>query len=115
MEKPTQPQLQSSISKSAEGPSEDLSKLTDEELLKWSKEELVRRLRRAEAEKMSVIVDHSNLIREVNRRLQQHLNEIRGLKVRRACVQVTGCERNGVTIGLTPLHSTLFLVPHKQS
>ncbi|XP_056092934.1 coiled-coil domain-containing protein 85A isoform X2 [Rhinichthys klamathensis goyatoka] len=80
MEKPIQPQLQSSISKSAEGPSEDLSKLTDEELLKWSKEELVRRLRRSETEKMSVIVDHSNLIREVNRRLQQHLNEIRGLK-----------------------------------
>ena len=58
-----------------------MSKLADEELLKWSKEELVRRLRKAEAEKMSVIVDHSNLIREVNRRLQQHLNEIRGLKV----------------------------------
>nr|XP_055026195.1 coiled-coil domain-containing protein 85A isoform X1 [Misgurnus anguillicaudatus] len=77
MEKPVQSQLQS---KSAEGPSEDLCKLTDDELMKWSKEELVRRLRRAEAEKMSAIVDHSNLIREVNRRLQQHLNEIRGLK-----------------------------------
>ncbi|XP_052007484.1 coiled-coil domain-containing protein 85A isoform X1 [Xyrauchen texanus] len=78
MEKPMQPQ--STMSKSAEGPSEDLPKLTDEELLKWSKDELVRRLRKAEAEKMSVIVDHSNLIREVNRRFQQHLNEIRGLK-----------------------------------
>ncbi|XP_051946134.1 coiled-coil domain-containing protein 85A-like isoform X1 [Xyrauchen texanus] len=80
MEKPIQPQLQSNMSKSAEGPPEDLSKLPDEELRKWSKEELVRWLRRAEAEKMRVIVDHSNLIREVNRRLQQHLNEIRGLK-----------------------------------
>lgn len=93
MEKPIQPQLQSTTSKSSEGPSEDLSKLTDDDLLKWSKEELVRRLRRTDAEKMSVIVDHSNLIREVNRRLQQHLNEIRGLKVKRVRLQVTGCGR----------------------
>lgn len=93
MEKPVQTQLQSTTSKSSEGLSDDLSKLTDEDLLKWSKEELVRRLRRTEAEKMSVIVDHSNLIREVNRRLQQHLNEIRGLKVKRAWLQVTGCGR----------------------
>uniref|UniRef100_A0A667Y0F3 Coiled-coil domain containing 85A n=1 Tax=Myripristis murdjan TaxID=586833 RepID=A0A667Y0F3_9TELE len=73
-----QPQL--SAAKSAECPADDLSKITDDELLKWGKEELVRRLRRAEAEKMSVILDHSNLMREVNRRLQQHLNEIRSLK-----------------------------------
>lgn len=83
-----QPQL--SAAKSAECPADDLSKITDDELLKWGKEELVRRLRRAEAEKMSVILDHSNLMREVNRRLQQHLNEIRSLKVscreRQVCV-----------------------------
>ncbi|XP_036291266.1 coiled-coil domain-containing protein 85A isoform X2 [Pipistrellus kuhlii] len=59
---------------------EDLSKVSDEELLQWSKEELVRSLRRAEAEKVSAMLDHSNLIREVNRRLQLHLGEIRGLK-----------------------------------
>ncbi|XP_062850863.1 coiled-coil domain-containing protein 85A isoform X2 [Trichomycterus rosablanca] len=80
MEKPGQAQLQASASKISESASEDLSKLTDQELQKWSKEELVRRLRKAEAEKMSAIVEHGNLIREVNRRLQQHLNEIRGLK-----------------------------------
>lgn len=68
--------------KSAESPAEDVSKVADEELLKWGKEELVRRLRRAEAEKRGVIVEHGNLMREVNRRLQQHLNEIRSLKVR---------------------------------
>nr|KAF6307665.1 coiled-coil domain containing 85A [Myotis myotis] len=65
------------------GPSaavEDLSKVSDEELLQWSKEELIRSLRRAEAEKVSAMLDHSNLIREVNRRLQLHLGEIRGLK-----------------------------------
>ncbi|XP_069090467.1 coiled-coil domain-containing protein 85A isoform X1 [Pleurodeles waltl] len=61
-------------------PPEDLAKVPDEELMKWSKEELIRRLRRAEADKMSAMLDHSNLIREVNRRLQQHLGEIRGLK-----------------------------------
>ncbi|NP_853555.2 coiled-coil domain-containing protein 85A isoform 1 [Mus musculus] len=59
---------------------DDLSKVTDEELLQWSKEELIRSLRRAEAEKVSAMLDHSNLIREVNRRLQLHLGEIRGLK-----------------------------------
>uniref|UniRef100_A0A3Q2PQ48 Coiled-coil domain containing 85A, like n=1 Tax=Fundulus heteroclitus TaxID=8078 RepID=A0A3Q2PQ48_FUNHE len=74
-----QPQLQLSIAKS-ESPAEDISGLTDEELLRWTKEELVRRLRRSEADKMSVILDHGNLIREVNRSLQLHLNEIRGLK-----------------------------------
>ncbi|KAG7463045.1 hypothetical protein MATL_G00191280 [Megalops atlanticus] len=80
MEKAAQAQPQSQLTKGAESPGEDISKLTDEELLKWSKEDLVRRLRRAEAEKMSVMLDHGNLIREVNRRLQLHLNEIRGLK-----------------------------------
>ncbi|KAM4772178.1 coiled-coil domain-containing protein 85A [Rhinophrynus dorsalis] len=59
---------------------EDLAKVTDEELMKWTKEELIQRLRRAEADKMSAMLDHSNLIREVNRRLQLHLGEIRGLK-----------------------------------
>ena len=82
MEKATQPPLQLSISKGTESPAEDISNLSDEELLKWTKEELVRWLRRSEADKMSVIMDHANLIREVNRSLQLHLNEIRGLKVR---------------------------------
>lgn len=83
-----QPQpLGLSISKgtagAAESPAaEDIATLSDEELLRWTKEELVRRLRRSEADKMSVIMDHANLIREVNRSLQLHLNEIRGLKVR---------------------------------
>uniref|UniRef100_A0A3Q0RZ88 Coiled-coil domain containing 85A n=1 Tax=Amphilophus citrinellus TaxID=61819 RepID=A0A3Q0RZ88_AMPCI len=76
MEKSAQQQQ----SKSAESPAEDISKVPDEELMKWGKEELVRRLRRAEAEKRGVIVEHGNLMREVNRRLQQHLNEIRNLK-----------------------------------
>lgn len=68
------------------GLAEDLSKVTDEELLKWSKEDLIRSLRKAESEKVSAMLDHSNLIREVNRRLQLHLGEIRGLKVK-GCLQ----------------------------
>ncbi|XP_072437070.1 coiled-coil domain-containing protein 85A-like isoform X2 [Chiloscyllium punctatum] len=68
------------MTKNAEGSREELCKIADEELMKWSKEELVRRLRRSDAEKMTVMIDHSNLIKEVNRRLQVHLTEIRGLK-----------------------------------
>ncbi|KAJ3615162.1 hypothetical protein NHX12_018730 [Muraenolepis orangiensis] len=74
-----QPQLQLSIT-NTESPAEDISNVTDEELTRWTTEDLVRRLRRSEADKMSVILDHGNLIREVNRSLQLHLNEIRGLK-----------------------------------
>ncbi|XP_039995723.1 coiled-coil domain-containing protein 85A-like [Xiphias gladius] len=73
-------QQQPQLSKNADCTAEDISKINDEVLLKWGKDELVRRLRREEAEKRSVIVEHGSLMREVNRRLQQHLNEIRSLK-----------------------------------
>uniref|UniRef100_G3PJJ9 Coiled-coil domain containing 85A n=1 Tax=Gasterosteus aculeatus aculeatus TaxID=481459 RepID=G3PJJ9_GASAC len=63
-----------------ENPAEDSSNMSDEELLTRGKEELVRWLRRAEAGKRSAIMDHGDRMREVNRRLQQHLNEIRSLK-----------------------------------
>ncbi|XP_072293264.1 uncharacterized protein [Eucyclogobius newberryi] len=59
---------------------DDLSKIPDQELHAWGKDELVRRLRRTEAEKRGVMLEHGNLMREVNRRLQQHLTEIRSLK-----------------------------------
>ncbi|XP_055496083.1 coiled-coil domain-containing protein 85C-A isoform X3 [Leucoraja erinacea] len=65
---------------SPDGSKEDLSKIADEELVKWGKVELVRRLRRTEAERMSLMLEHGNLMKEVNRRLQLHLQEIRGLK-----------------------------------
>lgn len=45
-----------------------------------SKEELVRRLRREEAEKLSALVQRGRLIQGVNRQLQEHLREIRELK-----------------------------------
>nr|XP_009935189.1 PREDICTED: coiled-coil domain-containing protein 85C [Opisthocomus hoazin] len=49
-------------------------------MLRWSKEELVKRLRKVENEKMNLMVEHGNLMKDVNRRLQLHLHEIRGLK-----------------------------------
>uniref|UniRef100_A0A8D0E435 Coiled-coil domain containing 85B n=1 Tax=Salvator merianae TaxID=96440 RepID=A0A8D0E435_SALMN len=55
--------------------------LSDAELLGGcSKEELVRRLRREEAEKLSALVQRGRLIQGVNRQLQEHLREIRELK-----------------------------------
>ncbi|KFU89896.1 Coiled-coil domain-containing protein 85C [Chaetura pelagica] len=65
---------------SLEGSKEDLSKISEEEMLRWSKEDLVKRLRKVENEKMNLMVEHGNLMKDVNRRLQLHLHEIRGLK-----------------------------------
>ncbi|CAK6963217.1 coiled-coil domain-containing protein 85C-B isoform X4 [Scomber scombrus] len=64
----------------SEGPRDDLSQLTDEELLRCSKEEMVRRLRRVEGEKMNLMIEHGNMMKDINRRLQVHLHEIRSLK-----------------------------------
>ncbi|XP_040268465.1 coiled-coil domain-containing protein 85C [Bufo bufo] len=62
------------------GSAEDLNKISDEELLRWSKEDLIQRLRKVEVEKMNLMLEHGNLMKDVNRRLQVHLHEIRGLK-----------------------------------
>ncbi|XP_062325744.1 coiled-coil domain-containing protein 85C-A [Osmerus eperlanus] len=64
----------------SEGPRDDLSKLSDEEPSRLSKDELVRRLRKADNEKMNLMVEHGNMMKDVNRRLQVHLHEIRSLK-----------------------------------
>ncbi|KAM3917971.1 coiled-coil domain-containing protein 85C [Leptodactylus fuscus] len=62
------------------GSAEDLNKISDEDLLRWSKEDLIKKLRKVEIEKMNLMVEHGNLMKDVNRRLQVHLHEIRGLK-----------------------------------
>ncbi|XP_075700171.1 coiled-coil domain-containing protein 85C [Rhinoderma darwinii] len=62
------------------GSAEDLNKVPDEELLRWSKEDLLKRLRKVDIEKMNLMVEHGNLMKDVNRRLQVHLHEIRSLK-----------------------------------
>ncbi|XP_056261294.1 coiled-coil domain-containing protein 85C-B isoform X2 [Seriola aureovittata] len=64
----------------SEGQKDDLSQLTDEELLRTSKEELVRRLRKVDSEKMNLMIEHGNMMKDINRRLQVHLHEIRNLK-----------------------------------
>lgn len=51
-----------------------------DELLRCSREELLRRFRRADGEKMNLMLEHGNMMKDVNRRLQVHLHEIRSLK-----------------------------------
>uniref|UniRef100_A0A3B4AEP9 Coiled-coil domain containing 85C n=1 Tax=Periophthalmus magnuspinnatus TaxID=409849 RepID=A0A3B4AEP9_9GOBI len=64
----------------SDGPCEDLNQLSDDDLLRCSKEELVRRLRRVDGEKMNLMIEHGNMMKDINRRLQVHLHEIRSLK-----------------------------------
>ncbi|XP_054871736.1 coiled-coil domain-containing protein 85C-B isoform X4 [Amphiprion ocellaris] len=64
----------------SEGPKDDLSQLTDEELLRCSKDELLRKLRRVDSDKMNLMIEHGNMMKDINRRLQVHLHEIRSLK-----------------------------------
>ncbi|XP_052009778.1 coiled-coil domain-containing protein 85C-A-like isoform X1 [Xyrauchen texanus] len=61
-------------------PRDDLSKISEEELLRCSKEELLWRLRKVDNEKINLMVEHGNMMKDVNRRLQVHLHEIRSLK-----------------------------------
>lgn len=61
-------------------PNDDLSKISDDELLRWSKEDLIKRLRRVDGEKMNLMLEHGNMMKDINRRLQVHLHEIRNLK-----------------------------------
>ncbi|XP_053301368.1 coiled-coil domain-containing protein 85C-B isoform X4 [Pleuronectes platessa] len=64
----------------SEGPMDDLSQHTDEELQRCSKEDLIRRLRKVDGEKMNLMIEHGNMMKDINRRLQVHLHEIRSLK-----------------------------------
>lgn len=59
----------------------DLAKMSDEEILTYSKEDLVKKLRKEESEKISTLIQRGRLIKEVNKQLQEHLLEIRELKV----------------------------------
>ena len=57
-----------------------LSRICDEDLNKKSHVELSRIVRQLESENKSLMFDHDNMMKEINRRLQIHLMEIRGLK-----------------------------------
>ncbi|XP_076872864.1 coiled-coil domain-containing protein 85C-B isoform X2 [Brachyhypopomus gauderio] len=63
-----------------DGAGEDLGKVSDDELLRWTKDELIKRLRKVDSEKMNLMIEHGNMMKDVNRRLQVHLHEIRNLK-----------------------------------
>ncbi|TDG98575.1 hypothetical protein EPR50_G00201760 [Perca flavescens] len=58
----------------------DASRLSDEDLLMLGKEDLIRRLRRLESRNMDLMLEHGNMMKDVNRNLQVHLCEIRSLK-----------------------------------
>ncbi|GFT84889.1 coiled-coil domain-containing protein 85C-B [Nephila pilipes] len=55
------------------------ARLSDEELLRLPPQELVRKLRRAEAENMKLMMSHGALVKDINQRMQVHLQEIRNL------------------------------------
>lgn len=46
------------------------SRVADEELLRLSPQELVRKLRRAETENVKLMMSHGALIKDVNQRMQ---------------------------------------------
>lgn len=58
----------------------DVSQLSDDELLMLAKEDLIRGLRRLESRNMDLMLEHGNMMKDVNRSLQVHLHEIRSLK-----------------------------------
>ncbi|XP_010898842.1 coiled-coil domain-containing protein 85B [Esox lucius] len=60
---------------------QELSKMSDEDLLSFCKKDILARLRKEEAKKMTALIQRGRLIKEVNKQLQEHLNEIRELKV----------------------------------
>ncbi|XP_029476557.1 coiled-coil domain-containing protein 85B-like [Oncorhynchus nerka] len=59
----------------------ELSKMSDGDLMSFSKKDIVARLRQEEANKMTALIQRGRLIKKVNKQLQEHLLEIRELKV----------------------------------
>lgn len=57
-----------------------LKRICDEDLSKKSHVELSRIVRQLDSENKSLMFEHDNMMKEINRRLQIHLMEIRGLK-----------------------------------
>lgn len=46
------------------------ARMSDEELLRLPPQELVRKLRRAEAENMKLMMSHGALVKDINQRMQ---------------------------------------------
>ncbi|XP_013383382.1 coiled-coil domain-containing protein 85C-like isoform X1 [Lingula anatina] len=56
------------------------ARIPEEEISRMNRDDLVGLVRKLETEKLNMMVDHGNMMKEINRRLQVHLLEIRGLK-----------------------------------
>ncbi|XP_005801205.1 coiled-coil domain-containing protein 85C-A-like [Xiphophorus maculatus] len=59
---------------------EDLIRLSDQDLQRFGKEDLIRTLRALQNRSTDVMLEHGKLMKDVNRSLQVHLQEIRSLK-----------------------------------
>ena len=60
--------------------SNELSHLSDHDLRCMGTEEVIRKLRVCDRERINALREHKKLMEEFNRRMQVHLMEIRGLK-----------------------------------
>jgi septal ring factor EnvC (AmiA/AmiB activator) len=58
----------------------EFERATDAELASLDTPELISVIRKLENEKIANMADHSNLMKDINKRMQIHLLEIRGLK-----------------------------------
>ncbi|XP_047201016.1 coiled-coil domain-containing protein 85C-A-like [Girardinichthys multiradiatus] len=59
---------------------EDLIRLSDQDLQRFGKEDLIRTLRTLQNRNSDMMLEHGKLMKDVNRNLQVHLQEIRSLK-----------------------------------
>lgn len=59
---------------------EDLTRLSDQDLQRFGKEDLIRTLRSLQNRNTDTMLEHRKLMKDVNRSLQVHLQEIRSLK-----------------------------------
>ena len=57
-----------------------LTKSPDDEIKRKSPDELVHILRRLEGENRNLVIEHSNIMKDVNKKMQILLLEVRGLK-----------------------------------
>lgn len=56
------------------------AKLSDDDLRRLGTEEIIRRLRQSEAEKMQTVIERGNVMKDFNQRMQSLLGELRSLK-----------------------------------
>ena len=60
--------------------SNDIAQYSDMDLRRFGADELIRKLRICDKERIQALHEHKNLMADLNRRMQIHLMEIRGMK-----------------------------------